>query len=159
MEQTDTVHYEFNPLKENPMNEKPALGNPEEFPDENVLRNILGENYVLFEQLMDSAGHDSLNLEPEWKYYKDGHSWLCKVQKKKKTVFWLSVFNGYFKVAFYFSAKLCEGIMDLEIDEAIKKQFEDASMIGKVKPLVIDMDHQQKLQDVLLVAGYKTKHL
>ncbi|PKP08994.1 MAG: hypothetical protein CVU09_13085 [Bacteroidetes bacterium HGW-Bacteroidetes-4] len=37
----------------------------------------------------------------QWRYYNDGKAWLCKVSYKKKTVFWLSVWEAYFKVAFY----------------------------------------------------------
>lgn len=141
------------------MSEKSALSNPDEYPVEKVLRNILGATFTLFELLMQHLSAEPFNLNCEWRYYRDGHAWLCKVQHNKKTVFWLSVFEGYFKVAFYFSAKLSEKIPELEISDALKSQFSSAEMIGKVRPLVVKMDHPDRLEDVLRIAGYKKKNL
>lgn len=49
----------------------------------------------------------------------DGKAWLCKVVFKKKTGFWLSVWDGFFKAGFYFVERHCPGIHELEIDDSI----------------------------------------
>lgn len=36
-------------------------------------------------------------LSPEWRYYNDGKSWLCKMLSKKKNLFWLSIWEGCFR--------------------------------------------------------------
>lgn len=41
-------------------------------------------------------------LQPEWKYYGDMKAWLCKVGDGHKTIFWFSVWEGFFLVSFYF---------------------------------------------------------
>jgi hypothetical protein len=139
------------------MKEKPALTNPDEFPDAGVVRKALGESYVLYEEIMNALTGDPLNLEPVWRYYKDGHAWLCKVIHKKKTVLWLSVLDGYFKAAFYFSAKAGEGIPGLDIDEALIANFQKADFIGKIKPLIITVRNKAQVSDTLTIAGYKKK--
>ena len=58
----------------------------------------------------------------EWRYYNDGKAWLCKVVNKKKTVFWLSIWEHYFKTSFYFTEKHLESIDALNIAYASRKR-------------------------------------
>jgi hypothetical protein len=92
---------------------------------------------------------------PEWNYYKDGKAWLCKVLYKKKTVFWLSIWEKYFKLAFYFTEKTGKEINELDIDVSIKEDFKQAKPIGRLLPLVIEMRKKEQLKDVLKIIEYK----
>lgn len=47
-------------------------------------------------------------LELGWKYYRDGGAWLCRIVKGKKTLAWLSAWNGYFMTTVYVASKLAE---------------------------------------------------
>lgn len=96
-----------------------------------------------------------LGVSPEWRFYKDGGAWLCKMTRKKKTVFWLSAWESCLKCAFYFTAKTGEGISDLAIDEPLKLAFEKAKPIGKLYPLVIEVRAKKQLSDLYAVATYK----
>jgi hypothetical protein len=69
------------------------------FPDRSVLEAVLGESYKAYESLLRIF--DAQDMNHEWRYYKDGKSWLCKVQKKTKTVVWMSAWKGYLKAAIY----------------------------------------------------------
>jgi len=97
------------------------------------------------------------NFTDVWKYYKDGKSWLCRILHKKKTVFWLSVWDGYFKAGFYFTEKHEQGIADLEIDEKVKEEFKNAKLIGKLKPLVFTIEGSASIADILQTALFKIK--
>lgn len=123
------------------------------FPDAAVLEKALGKTYAAFNDLMNKV--TGLGLIPQWNYYKDGKAWLCKVQYKKKTVFWLSVWDKYFKTAFYFTEKNSAGIHDLDIDKDLKKDFNSRKQAGKLIPLVINIHKKEQLKDVLKVAEYK----
>jgi hypothetical protein len=140
------------------MKEKPVLNNKDEYPDNRIIRKVLKDNFILYEELINSLTTTPHDLNYEWRYYNDGKSWLCKVLNKKRTILWLSIFEGYFKVAFYFSAKTSAGINDLEIDENIKSDFEKADFIGRVKPLVINVLDKENIQDILKIANYKKKN-
>ncbi len=59
------------------------------YPDEQVLRDVLGDSYESYYQLLEL--YDRNQMHHEWRYYKDGKAWLCKVQKKKRTSDWLMV--------------------------------------------------------------------
>ena len=74
---------------------------------------------------------------------------------KKKTVFWLSVWDGYFKAGFYFVARHCPGILELDIDKSIKEDFTSKKSIGTLFPLAIEMRRKEQVKDLLMVIDYK----
>ncbi len=125
------------------------------FPTNEVLQQVLGKSYAAFEELMASIASPEYGFTVEWNYYKDGKSWLCKVVHKKKTIFWLSAWNGFFKTTFFFTEKNLEDIATLAIDEKIKEAFAQAKPIGRLLPLIIDIDGSKKLKDLLMVTRYK----
>ena len=135
--------------------EKQVLCDPEIYPDAEVLKKALGDSYLAYNELMLAISDEKIDLVTEWRYYKDGHSWLCKVSYKKKTVFWLSVWNDFFKVGFYFTEKTRLGIFELDLDDSIKKAFNQSKNSGKLIPLVVDVSKKEQIKDVLQIIEYK----
>lgn len=131
------------------------LKDPGVSPTKNVLENALGKSFTVYEDLMDTITDKNYGLLPSWNYYKDGKAWLCKVQHKKKTVFWLSVWDKYFKLSFYFTEKTSKGIKALDIDSSIKNGFKTNKPVGRLLPLVINVNKKVQLKDVLKIIEYK----
>lgn len=131
------------------------LVDPKVFPTTEVIQQVLKDSYPSFEELMHKIVSTDYGLNFDWNYYKDGKSWLCKVTYKKKTIFWLSVWDGYFKVGFYFTEKNCMGIAELEIDNQIKTDFSCSKHIGKLIPLIINVSSKDQIHDVLKIVEYK----
>lgn len=131
------------------------LREQEIFPSREVLQDVLGKVYDVWAELESRVTQGELALTLDWNYYRDGKSWFCKVCHKKKTVFWLSVWEGFFKTAFYFTEKHLEGIAELDISEQIKKDFCRMKPIGKLLPMVINIDSQEQLTDLLKVVKFK----
>ncbi len=126
------------------------------FPSKEVLENALGEdNYNVLNKFFEIITDSNLGLTPEWKYYNDGKSWLCKVCYKKKTVFWLSVWRTHFKLGFYFTEKNCSGVNELNINKSIKEEFSQSKNIGKLIPLEIEMKRIEQIEDVVKIIEYK----
>ena len=125
------------------------------FPTDEVLKNVLGKSYIVFEELIEIITDAKYGLVPQWNYYKDGKAWLCKVCYKKKTIFWLSVWDKLFKTTFYFTEKNCSGIADLNIEENLKESFRSSKSFGKFHPLTINLKRKEQLKDVLKVIEYK----
>jgi hypothetical protein len=61
----------------------------------------MAASYPAYQALMQEVNLPETPWQVQWRYYNDGKAWLCKVSYKKKTVFWLSVWEACFKVAFY----------------------------------------------------------
>ncbi len=140
-------------MKTSIQTETMLLREPDIQPTREVLKNALGGSYLLFDELMGIL--PALEVVPEWNYYRDGKAWLCKAIHRKKTVFWLSVWNEYFKVAFYFTVKNCTGISDLDIDEGLKEEFKEHQSIGKFIPLIINVTEREQIEDVVKIIDYK----
>jgi hypothetical protein len=127
------------------------------YPDKEVLKKALGGSYPAYEELLKVIAASEYSLVPEWRYYNDGKAWLCKVCHKKKTVFWLSIWDKYFKTSFYFTEKTGSGIASLRIDAGIKKSFIGSKHTGKLIPLTIEMRTKNQLTDLLKIISYKMK--
>ena len=122
------------------------------FPSKEVLQNTLGKVYGVLEDFESQLSENEFTMTFEWNYYKDSKGWLCKVCYKKKTIFWLSVWEGFFKTSFFFLERHLEGIAALNIDESsfvIEKEW------GKMIPLVFNISHQKQLPDLLKMIKFK----
>ncbi len=135
--------------------EKPLLNDPYIFPTPEVLSKTLGKSYAVYEQLIDMITNSEFGLTPEWKFYNDGKAWLGKVCYKKKTIFWLSVWDGYFKTGFYFTEKAKPGVMELPIDETLKAEFAQNQPTGKLIPLPVKVTKKKQIKDILQLVRYK----
>ena len=134
-----------------------VLRDPEIFPSKEVLKNILGNVYDVLEELETQITQGDFALTLDWHYYKDGKSWLGKVCHKKKTVFWLSIWEVSFKTTFFFLERHLEGIAALDISEQIKEDFSRIKPVGKLLPMLIRIDRQEQLADLLKVIEFKKK--
>ncbi len=130
------------------------LRDPEREPSDEVLKSTLGDDfYALYRKIQHIFKEEGLSTE--WRYYKDGKAWLCKVAGKKKTILWLSAWDAGFKVSFYFTEKTKEGVSGLAIADEIKGSFARAVPVGKLIPLTIDLKNVFQLEDLRKIAVYK----
>ena len=136
-------------------NETILLREKEIEPTNEVLENVLGKELFNIYQELIKIFTDEFSLEPQWQFYKDGNAWLCKVVDKKKTILWLSVWENFIKTGFYFTENTGTGVLELDIDNKIKEVFEVAKPIGKLIPLIIDINQQKQLKDLKEVVKYK----
>lgn len=120
-----------------------------------ILKKELEPWSELYEALTETLNKPPYDISPEWRFYKDGGAWLCKMSRKKKTVFWISAWKQYLKCGFYFTQKTGEGIADLAIDSSFKAAYEAAAPIGKLYPLTIDLTAEKQLDDLCTVASFK----
>lgn len=125
------------------------------FPTKEVLETALKGSFSAFEELIEIITDTKYGLIAEWNYYKDGKAWLCKVCYKKKTIFWLSVWDKFFKTGFYFTDKNRMGITDLDIEKDLKENFNRSKPIGKLIPLVININRKEQIKDVIKIIDYK----
>jgi hypothetical protein len=130
------------------------LREQEIFPSKEILRDRLGKVYEILEELEMQLSQNEFNMMFDWQYYKDSKGWLCKVCYKKKTVFWLSVWEGFFKASFFFLERHLEGIASLNLHEdsyIVEKEW------GKMIPLIFSINNQKQLPDLLKMIDFKKK--
>jgi hypothetical protein len=120
-----------------------------------TLKSELGRWFSIYETLTETLSKPPYDISPEWRYYKDGGAWLCKMNRKKKTVFWISAWKQFLKCGFYFTKESGDGISNLSIDQSLKSSFDAATPIGKLHPLTIDLTTKKQLDDLYTVVSYK----
>jgi hypothetical protein len=125
------------------------------FPDRSVLAAVLGDSYKAYESLLRIF--DAHDMNHEWRYYKDGKSWLCKVQKKTKTIVWMSAWKGYLKAAIYIPERYLDDVLRLPINAETRDSINSAKNIGKSRPCVFEIWDDTALPDLETVMEFKLK--
>lgn len=136
------------------MEPEKLLTSPDLVPTPGNLKNELGRWFPIYETLTEALAKPPYGIVPEWRFYKDGGAWLCKMARKKKTVFWVSAWKQYLKCGFYFTEESGSGIPALSIDHALKSTYANAAPIGKLHPFVIDLTSKRQLDELYTVASY-----
>ncbi len=137
------------------MESQMALRDAEIFPSDKVLKDTLGDVYDVLISFLATITDEAYLLSFEWRYFNDGKAWLCKVQHKKKTILWLSVWEGFFKVSFFFTEKHLEAIAALDISEAIKTELASAKPVGRLIPMIFNINNASQLEELLTVVRFK----
>lgn len=127
--------------------EKPLLNDIKTYPDDGVLKKVLGKNYVFWTGFLEFIGSKDLGLGNEWRYYKDGGAWLNKTTFKDKTLCWISVWDGFFKAACYFGPKDEKRVAGSPIDKKLKAKYTEIFKSGKkFIPLTVDIKTARALK-------------
>jgi hypothetical protein len=123
------------------------------YPDETVLKKVLGRSFAAYQNLLKLfAAHE---VSHEWRYYQDGKAWLCKVQKKKKTITWMSAQTGFIKAGIYVPERYLDNLLKLDIDEETKERIKSTKNVGKSRPCIFDVKTKATLKDLETVMMYK----
>ena len=123
------------------------------YPDETVLKNVLGRSYAAYADLLTLFENNQMTYE--WRYYKDGKAWLCKVQQKKRTIVWMSAWKGYMKATIYFPVKYLEDIQKLNLSTDRKQVINETKDVGKSKPCMFEIRNKGVLKEFETVMLYK----
>jgi hypothetical protein len=129
------------------------LRDENKYPNDDVLKSILNESFLSYKKLLKLFTKYDMNYE--WRYYHDGKAWLCKVQKKKKTIVWMSAWNDYIQAVLYFPEKYIDKVYELNISEVIKENFNSSKNVGKSKPCIFKIRDESILKDFEEVMVYK----
>ena len=129
------------------------LGDETIYPDEGVLKGVLGNSYPAYCELIKLF--DDNNMTHEWRYYHDGKAWLCKVQKKNKTIVWMSAWKGFIQATVYIPEKFAEEIYSLNLSEARKLKIRQTRKVGKSTPCIFEVRNNEVLEDFIQVMQFK----
>ena len=120
--------------------EKPCLNVKEEFPDDKVLNRCLGKVKNTWDSFIEFINESYPSFSGQWRYYKDGKSWLYKITKKKKTICWVSVYSNKFKTTFYFPDKAEDLITTSKLRKQYIDQFVHGKRYGKTRGITVDVN-------------------
>lgn len=90
------------------------LRDPNVKPTDKIIEDGLGETNNIYAEFIEKLMEYDIHLM-DWRYYNDGKAWLSKGEyrwvtlrgtNKVKPIFWLSIWDGFFKVSFNFSERI-----------------------------------------------------
>jgi len=134
-----------------------VLTDEDQFPTEKVIFSNIGKSKVIWESFFKHIHTNHPDFSEQWRYYKDGKSWLLKVTKKAKTIFWVSVFQNSFKIGFYFGDKAEPAIMESSISDKLKKEFKEGKRFGKIRGLTLLMNNKKNIEFAKELISIKVK--
>ena len=133
-----------------------VLTDKDQFPTDEVIASHLGRRVALWGAFFDElhAGHP--DCEERWRYYNDGKSWLLNVSRKKKTIFWLTVTSGTFRITGYFTDKAADAIRASALSDELKQQFLGGPRYGKLGAVTITFRKKRDVEDAKVLIALKT---
>jgi len=135
--------------------DRPALTDKDQFPTEAIIFSHLGAARRLWIEFFAAIHADHADFSEEWRYYNDGKCWLMKATRKKKTIFWLAVLPGAFRITFYFTDKAQAAILASRIADDLKYQFASGNKMNKIRGLTIVFRDENQLADVQALIAIK----
>lgn len=114
-----------------------VLTDKNQFPTDEIVFSFIGKNKASWISLFDYIHDNHPEFTEEWRYYNDGKSWLLKVTQKAKTIFWLSVIDGTFRITFYFNDKTQQAIESSNLPKELKEQYRNGKRYNKIRGLTI----------------------
>lgn len=140
------------------------LRNPDLVPSADAIAKALGlANNAYIKFIRGLASHD---IQLEWRYYNDGKAWLAKGLyqwtgirggQNITTVFWLSIWDGFFKVTIYLPEQARAEILSLPLDNGVKLLIADSKPMGKLRsfPLIFDLCSDGMFEAIFSLVNFR----
>ncbi len=128
--------------------EEKVLTDQNQVPTEEIIFSYIGKGRIYWESVFHHIHSSHPDFAEQWRYYNDGQSWLLKVTRKSKTIFWLSIYKGYFRITFYFGDKAEPAIMESSISDQIKEEFKNGKRYGKIRAITLIIDSKKVIEYV-----------
>lgn len=132
-----------------------VLSDPDLFPSEEIIFRYIGKYQEHWKLLFDRIRERHPGLEGNWKYYRDGKSWLFKMTGGSETVFWLSLAERTFRITFYFNRKNEGFLLHSGVSEKIKKEYRDLPASKNFRPVTILVKSKTDVEQILQLTGIK----
>lgn len=151
-------------------NAQQLLRDPNIVPTVEVIADGLGTTNNVYIKFIDELKKYDISLM-EWRYYNDGKAWLSKGEykwttsrgtNKVKPMFWLSIWDGFFKVSFFFSEKTRDQLLSLSISEGTKEMIKSIKPNGdkmKFLSIIFDVDNVKQFNDIFVLSQFRKEYI
>jgi len=146
------------------MDEIQLLRDPAVEPTSELIAEGLGAANGAYVRFIE--GLESHNVELTWRFYNDGKAWLGKAlhkwttsrgTPKEVTAFWLSIWDGFFKLSFFIPEKARFDVLALPLSDEVLDMIEQAKQMGKLKffPLVFSVSSDKLFDDLYTLVDFR----
>jgi hypothetical protein len=134
-----------------------VLTDPNVHPTEELIFSIIGQNSVYWEQLIEYVYENHFDITEEWRFYNDGKSWLYRILRKKKTLYWVGIIKDTFRISFWFGDKAEPAIESSALPENIKDTFRNAKRYAHTRAVSIEVRSPEDFESVVMLIELKSK--
>jgi hypothetical protein len=134
-----------------------VLTDPFIIPNEVLVFSIIGDKSILWQGIISYLHDNHSDISEVWRFYNDGKCWLFRTLKKKKTIFWIGVIDGTFRITFWLGDKASPLIAQSDLPGKIKDDFENAKSYKIGRALSIKMEDKTDMDSVIKLIGIKLK--
>jgi|WetSurMetagenome_2_1015567.scaffolds.fasta_scaffold00024_3 hypothetical protein len=126
-------------------------------PTDEIIFSHIGKKKDLWQSIMAVVSAHYNDMAGTWNYYNDGKQWLFKMVQKKKTIFWIGVLEGSFRVTFYFGGKAEALIVASDLPEREKQQYLTGTRYGNIRAVTINVNEKQDISTIEKLIEIKTR--
>ena len=132
-----------------------VLTDPKIFPTDEIIAGTLGKASAHWQKFFEELHTEHPELATEWRYFNDGKAWLMKITRKKKTVVWLGVYAGYFRISSYLTEKARDAVNASDLSAGCKEQFAKSKRFGKLIGVSVTFKKKADVKDGLALIALK----
>jgi hypothetical protein len=125
-------------------------------PTDELIFSIISDKMVFWQRIITYLRDNHTDITEVWRFYDDGKCWLFRTLKKKKTIFWIGILDGTFRVSFYLADKATPLILQSELPEKMKNEFLNAAG-NKFRSVTIKMNDANDAENVIKLIEIKLK--
>ena len=133
------------------------LKDPLVIPNDDLVFSIIGDKSILWQRIISYLHENHSDISEVWRFYNDGKCWLFRTLKKKKTIYWVGIIDGTFRVSFYLGDKAELLIAQSDLPEKIKNEFTNAKSNRIGRSITIKMSNAEDAEIVLKLIEIKLK--
>ena len=120
----------------------------DEPPDEAGIKKIINEKYLLIDAIRQFIREDVGETNEEWKYYGVKTGWVLKTFLKKRNLFFIVIYKGYFRISFVFGDKAVSSILESDVSNETKKSLNEARKYAEGRGISFDIYNYEHLEDI-----------
>jgi len=140
------------------MNEEKVFCEKETMPDEEMVKETLGSNYTHLQAIRQFITEEIGDTAEEWKFYGKKLGWTLKKFYKKRNLFFIGIYKGYFKISFVFGERAAQNVYDSGISSALKKELSEARQYAEGRGISINVDNDGYLDDIKELVRIKVRN-
>ena len=141
-----------------PMDEEKVFIIKETMPNEEMINEVLGSNYAHLQEIRLFIAEEIGDTIEEWKFYGKKLGWTLKKFYKKRNLFFIGIYRGYFKISFVFGERAAENVFNSGISAALKKELSEARKYAEGRGISINVENDGYLDDIKELIRIKVRN-
>jgi len=124
-------------------------------PNEESIKEALGLKYKYWKEIRTSLNKEYEELKEEWKYYGQKSGWTLKLFYKKRNLFFFSVYEDYFAIAFVFGDKAVDAIINSNLPAKYIEEILAAKKYAEGRGIRIEVREKTDVKIILKLVEIK----